>query len=285
MTPRVRRSPWARFPHQWRPKTDLFGRSLAGPAADYSPDDNLRNIEPVFKFDMRARREMAWAVAARVLDPVPLVGLERVDTDQPIKLDGGIPTVPRWQTWYGVDDFRRMFRKLYSSIGSERRAIQDTFSDGEVEAAVAWNAVAADRSERWPLERYIQHVNRLGVCPQGMDPDACARSLQSNFSGATSGNSRIVYSPDAMAHLLKNYSQLNACSEQVMELGLGLDDAEDLKTLQRAYRLNSRWSVLIKAHWMRADFSRSMPAYDTDAHYRKNSDPAAPLFGQMVTAR
>ena len=161
-------------------KTDLFGRSLAGPAADYSPDDNLRNLEPVFKFDMRARREMAWAVAARVLDPVPLVGLERVDTDQPIKLDGGIPTVPRWQTWYGVDDFRRMFRKLYSSIGSERRAIQDTFSDGEVEAAVAWNAVAADRSERWPLERYIQHVNRLGVCPQGMD-DACARSLQSKF--------------------------------------------------------------------------------------------------------
>ena len=52
-----------------------------------------------------------------------------------------------------------------------------------------------------------------------------------------------------MAHLLKNYSQLNACSEQVMELGPSLMMQKILKTLQRAYRLEfPLGSVLIKAH-------------------------------------
>ena len=89
-------------------KTDVFGRRLAGVAAPFMPNPTLSAREDELRTDMRARREAAWATAHHVLEPVPLLGLA-CDPEADVEVDGEAnPEVPRWQTWYGIDDLRRI---------------------------------------------------------------------------------------------------------------------------------------------------------------------------------
>jgi mono/diheme cytochrome c family protein len=255
------------FPGATAGKSDAFGRQLAGIAAPYAADYGLSIQEASLKSDMAFRRQVAWNIVERVIDPVPLLGLaaaEEATTE--ILLPGGVPEVPRFQTWYGVDDFKRMFKKLYGDLAPEERAQRLPFTEQALADVVDWNATAADRSERWPLERFLKHVKDLDVCPPGMDEETCANSLQSNFSGASAGNARITYSPGTMLHLLRNYASILGCLEGLKTLSI--QQAPDDEDSNFSYCFESEFppdAVLIKAQWVRADFDRPMPAYDTDA--------------------
>jgi mono/diheme cytochrome c family protein len=256
------------FPGLSAGKADVFGRQLAGIAAPYLADVTLSAQEERLASDMGFRRQVAWDILLRSLDPVPLLGLaDAANTNEEIELPNGqVPNVPRFQTWYGVDDFKRMFRRLFDGLGPEGRAARQPFSNEAIEEAEQWNAKSAERSERWPLERFLMYVKKLGVCSNNLSDADCAQSLQSNFSGATSGNTRITYSPGTMKHLLKNYGSILKCLE-------GLDQV-DFATLPENGDQNFSYcfeqefpvdAVLIKAHWVRSDFGRKMPAFDTDA--------------------
>ena len=109
-------------------------------------------------------------------------------------------------------------------------------TDDAITEAIAWNSAAQERSERWPLDRFIRHVNALGQCPEDLSEDACARSVQSKFSGGAGGNARITYSPSVVRHLLQNYAALEACEERLKTLGLDeqtMVSAHDANRLQR----------------------------------------------------
>ena len=134
--------------------------------------------------------------------------------------EGEVPKVPRWQTWYGVEDFTRMFRELYGNLSAEERTERRAFTEQAIKEIELWNASVQERSERWPLDRFLKHVSELGVCPEDMPADECALSLQSNFSGATAGNARITYSPGTMLHLLRNYGAVLGCLDTLDTLGL-----------------------------------------------------------------
>ena len=247
-------------------KTDVFGRALIGPAQPYEADDTLPAVEERLQTDMVFRRQVAWEIIARTIDPVPLLGLaERAEGSEDLTLDGDIPEVSRWQTWYGVDDFKRMFQHLYENEDRASRLRREPFDDEEIDAAIDFNNTAIDRSSRWPLERFIQYVERLGVCPEGTPSDECARMLQSNFSGASGGNIRITYSPATIRHLLENYGAILDCMERLGGLSFEASPEEEANFSFCYHEEMPADAVLIKAQWVRADFGRDIPVYDTDA--------------------
>ena len=255
------------FPVEPGGKEDVFGRRLVGKAAPYEADATLAAREDELRSEMRARREAAWRTVAHVLEPVPLLGLEdSAGEHEDIRLpDGEVPRVARWETWYGADDFKRMFQHLYEGLGADGRSVRAPFGDAAIDEAFEWNATALDRSERWPLERYLKYVNDLGVCPADLAPEDCARRIQSNFSGASHGIARIAYSPATMRHLLRNYGSVLECLARLDTVTFeATPEREDNFTLCFAEELPID-AVLVKAQWVRADFGMDLPVYDTDA--------------------
>jgi mono/diheme cytochrome c family protein len=255
------------FPGAAAGKFDLFGRELAGVASPYPADLGLSARDAELKSDARARREVGWAIARRVLEPAPLLGLKDAqNAGQDVQLaNGGVPTVPRFQTWYGVDDIKRMFRYAYSQLTPLERFERAPFDATLLTETEEWNAASLERSERWPLERYLAHVRALGLCSEAVTDEECAISLQSKFSGASGGNARITYSPATARHMLTNYAGLVDCLNGVDGLtmeAIPSDPANFTACLSSEFPTDA---VLIKAHWIRADFGRGVPVYRTDA--------------------
>lgn len=247
-------------------KTDPFARALVGVASPYEPAPGLREREEALRSDMRARREAAWRTVHEVLEPAPLLGLAGDQAEHPeIELPEELPEVPRFATWYGVDDFKRMFQHLYEGLGPAGRRVRAPFAAADIEAAFEWNAAALERSSSWPLERYIDHVNRLGECPSGLDPDQCDALLGRKVSGAAGGIARISYSPGTLSHVLGNYDVVLECLEQLDTLEIDEAPPSD-ERFTRCFRDEFPLdAVLIKAQWERADFGRTIPVWDTDA--------------------
>lgn len=245
-------------------KTDVFGRKLAGVPSDYVPAEL---DEESLQSNQRARRDAAWESTFKVLEQVPLLGLvESAEDNEEIELPGGepIPKVPRFQTWYGVDDIKRMFQHLYEGLDPADRAVRKSFTAEQIADAVKWNADALDRSKRWPFDRYLKYVKELGICPDEMPADECARLVQSKVTGS-GGNARILYSPGTVEHVLGNYQNIVRCLGELGNLSLAaLPVSESNFTLCFDNEFPTR-SVLIKAQWARADFGKKVPAYDTDS--------------------
>ncbi len=246
-------------------KADAFGRHLVGVAADYEPDLQLADQADALAGNMQLRRQAAWGTVAKVLQPSPLLGLQRDAADNADIELTDIPEVPRFETWYGLDDVKRMFQHLYEGLGPAGRRVREPFSPAAIDEAFEWNAGALERSSSWPLQRYIDHVNRLGECPDELNEDQCAALLASNVAGAAGGIPRISYSPATVAHALDNYGPMLDCLDGLDALAMDaeLDDADENFTvcLSQEFPVDS---VLVKAQWERADFGRMLPAFDTD---------------------
>ena len=258
----------ADFPAVPGGKTDVFGRSLVGVAAPYEPDPALAAPEAGDQLaaDVRRRRDAAWGTVYKILEPVPLLGLVEVFDDHPEVTwpVADVPMVPRWETWYGVEDVKRMFQHLYEGLGAEGRAAHASFDAPAVAEAQVWNAGAASRSDRWPLERYLDHVRELGECPAGTPAEECAPALESLLGGAVTGTTRILYSPGTAAHVLGDYAGAVACLDRLDQLGLDAEPADPANfTACFAEELPAD-AVLVKAQWVRADFDPELPAFDTD---------------------
>ncbi len=250
-------------------KSDVFGRSLIGPASPYEPDLSLSDPAMVeaLRSNMKLRRDIAWQTVFKVLEPVPLLGLAEVSEENPeVVLAGGdVPKVPRFQTWLGIDDAKRVFKRIYDQLGPAGRRARSDVSDGLMADAFLWNESAVERSRRWPLDRYLQFVSELGVCAPELSPEECAQSLSSGTAGAASGNSRILYSPGTIRHVMSNYSSVLDCLETLETLPM---DKQPETEQNFSECFNDEFpadAALVKAHWVRADFGKKLPAFDTDA--------------------
>jgi mono/diheme cytochrome c family protein len=257
------------FPEVPGGKTDVFGRSLVGVAAPYEPDASLGapEAQEALAADMRRRRDVAWGTVYKVLEPVPLLGLAEVIEDHPEVSwpDPDVPVVARWETWYGVEDLKRMFQHMYEGLGLDGRQARAPLSAAAVAEAEVWNAGAASRSDRWPLERYLDHIRQLGQCPEGTPTEECAPALESLLGGAVTGTTRILYSPGTARALLGDYAGAVACLDALDTLPLeAAPPSADNFTACFAEELPAD-AVLIKAQWVRADFEPELPAFDTDA--------------------
>ncbi len=142
--------------------------------------------------------------------------------------DGGeIPRIPRFESWYGVEDINLIFGNAYAQLGPDGQLAQDPLTDRMIGAAMLADHSEIDRSRRWPLQRYTAAVMALFGCDleRGADEsdeaygDRCAIDRQSAFSGAAGpggGIARILYSPAMALHTARNYGEILGCRNDVL---------------------------------------------------------------------
>jgi mono/diheme cytochrome c family protein len=257
------------FPAEAGGKTDAFGRSLVGVPAAYLPDLLLGNerITEELEQDLKLRRQAGWMTAYKIVEPVPLLGLIKVVHDHPEVEwpSSAVPLVPRFETWYGVEDVKRMFQKLAGDLTPADRAARTPFGDRAIAEAAVWNAGAAERSDRWPLDRYLAYVREIGDCPPELSADACAAKVAGRLDGAVIGTSRILYSPATAEHMLKSYGGAVACLERLDALALDAAPASEANFTACFDEEASTEAVLVKAQWVRVEPDEELATFDTDA--------------------
>jgi hypothetical protein len=197
-------------------------RKIIGAAAPYAADLGLAARDEELRTSIAARRQAAWQVVERVLTPVPLAEPRLAQTF------GGQPSIPAWHTWYGRDDFERVFKQLYRDLGSAGRAVRAPI---DAQAGLAWNVTALDGVPEWPEQRYLDYLAQLDT--------------QEEAQGI--GNaSRVGYSPAATAHLLTSYAKQYACrlaatpdpfDPSAMRAGQPVTQREDLALASCEWRL------------------------------------------------
>lgn len=163
-------------------------RYLLGRGAAYEGDPATASRADVLRGSQRARRELGWQVALRVLSPTTL------------PTGTGLPetTTPAFRTWYDIEDLRRLFHHAYEGIGAERRATRDAFDDTELDETFGWNVTAVDALGTWTPDRWATYLASLD--------DAAAL-------GGVGGVRRIGLSPGAARHAVASYAGVIDCMQ------------------------------------------------------------------------
>ena len=215
-------------------------RKIVGEAKPYAADPSLRARTAELTANVALRRQIAWRSLAKVLAPVALA-------DANVKVNGKAPTLPLFRTWFGKDDFERMFAKTYGDKTPEERKARAAITDEEVAAAFHWNAT--DQGS-FADDDYLARVAKV------TDPA---------FAQGLAGNARVSYSPGFVRHMMKDYAPAVAC---LPKLGtFGRSDPPPSKT-NFAPCFSEEFPVdaaLVKASFFRAEFGMTLPTHATDA--------------------
>jgi hypothetical protein len=163
-------------------------RKLVGEASPYPADPLLRAREVELARSQRARRDAAWAAVARALEPVPLA--------EDLPAHDGPEALPRWHTWYGRDDLRRVFQRVWRGLPADDRAARAPIPDDALDAGFAWNPRAVDELDSWPEDRWRAYLDSL-------DDDLDVAGV--------GGIGRVGYAPAAARHLLASYAEQIDC--------------------------------------------------------------------------
>lgn len=163
-------------------------RKVVGEASPYPADPMLRAREDELLASQRARRDAAWAAVARVLEPVALA----VD----LPAHPGPDMLPRWHTWYALDDLHRIFQKVWRQIPQAERLARAPIPDELLDAGFAWNPRAVEEMASWPEERFQGYVDSLDT------------QLEVDGVG---GIARVGFAPAAARHLLASYAPQIDC--------------------------------------------------------------------------
>ncbi|MEM6962812.1 MAG: hypothetical protein AAF355_01440 [Myxococcota bacterium] len=159
------------------------GRYALGEAAPYPDEGSLSAYRDDLRASQQIRRELGWTLGQRAFEMVEARGAL---AQRPI---------PRFQTWYGVEDLRRVFQ--YLEQWPEDGISGDQFTeDALIEQAFARNTSAVLSQEAWP-------ENRLEAFLADLETDAQVRGA--------GGISRVLYSPRAAMHLVKSADAISEC--------------------------------------------------------------------------
>lgn len=198
--------------------TTPLDRLLIGKAQGYEADKTLDARMPELKASQAKRREVAWKVIQKAIEPVA------IDEE-------GKP-LPRFQTWYGKDEIVPMFEHiLMAQTDDERRAhkpptpeqIQETF-EWQSKRATTLASFSADRLAARKAEIAAEGTSSLG------------------------GQDRVLMSPTLVGHLLTHYEAMLKCIGNVPAA-----DAPPTNDNNFAPCIGEEFpadAVLIKARWM-----------------------------------
>lgn len=211
-------------------------RKAMGKAVDYPADRGLATRISELESSQKARRAAAWKAVGRALKPVKLAGAEG--------------SVPLFRTWYGKDDFERMFGKMYGDLSASDRKERKPFSATDAKRAFDWNATNLGASTDADYFDRLSKVNDTATT-QGL-----------------AGNHRVAYSPGLFEHLFAEYGSLQACLSTLDTLS---PTAEPPTATNFAPCFSKEFpadAALVKMSWHRANYgtqSLDMPTYDTSA--------------------
>src|SRR5947208_8636202 len=218
-------------------------RKILGVPAAYAADESLRGRQDELDASMAARRQIAWATVRKVLQPVALA-------DPRVPSNGVTPTVPRFQTWYAKDDFVRMWKELYRTLGSDGRKARAPLPAAAIDAVYDWNAHMVDALPTWPADRYAEYVARLKTDEDWM---------------AEGAGHRVSYSPAVMTHVFDNYGRVLGCMNGIDAIA---PDAPPVAPDNFTSCFDSELPIgaaVVKAQWRRAEFGAKLPTFDTSA--------------------
>lgn len=208
-----------------------------------------------------------------------------------------IPTVPRFQTWYGVEDITHIFKTAYDQLSDEEKFVRAPLSAQAIANAFYDNNTKKDRLSSWPLRRYTKAVDQLFGCEleqladeaDEVYEDRCALQRQSQFSGAGAaggGIARIMYTPAMTHHMVDNYARVLDCADDGLSgtwcaPGEECNDGEDPENFSTCFTSEFPadaghpfaemglpelgGTAVVKMTWSRIGFDFALPAYDTDA--------------------
>lgn len=218
-------------------------RRAIGAAVPYEPDLELRARLGELASSQKARRQAAWKAVAKILKPVKLA-------DERIAVNGEAPSVPLFRTWYGKDDFERMFGKMYSELTPEERRARRPFTQKEIQAIFDWNARSLGSATE---EDYFARIKLLDG-GQGID--------------GLGGNHRVSYSPGLVGHVIGEYGNLFSCLEKLEGIKADDEPPSDTNFAPCMGREFPEDAALVKMSWYRASFGQErlpLPVYDTSA--------------------
>jgi len=211
-------------------------RKAIGKARDYKADTSLRTRLSELESSQKARREVAWKAVARALAPVKLAGVQG--------------TIPTFRTWYGKDDFERMFGKLYGDLDSGARKERKAFTVADAKRAFDWNATNLGASTDADYFERLRQVN------------------DSETKQGLAGNHRVAYSPGLFEHLFAEYGNVFECLGKLDSMK---PEDEPPSATNFAPCYSKEFPVdaaLVKMSWYRASYGTQdleLPVYDTSA--------------------
>jgi hypothetical protein len=181
------------------PSSSAFGRKVLGVAVGY---DAVAADAAELSASLTARRNHAWRVFRETVQPVPIdLAAHRPEPVSPQPV-----FVPKWQTWYDLDEISAIFGLLYGCLSPEERALlkeapaQLSISDEQADRAIA--ALANRRlPASWDDRRFLERLDAL------KDERAVAGLSGVAVRGIT------LYSPAAVRHILKNAGYVMRCRD------------------------------------------------------------------------
>jgi len=212
-------------------------RNIVGAAVPYPADRGMAARDKELSTSIAARRQMAWKALAKILKPVAIADTR----PQP---SGKAGELPLFRTWYGRDDYQRMFATAFRARSQ---------AAGEpIPPSVIDQVFADDPKGRgsWSEDDYAA---RIGAITDQPSVDGLG------------GNGRVAYSPGFVRHLMLNYRAVVDCSDN--KRSAGTLDLEISKNFSSCYSQEfPADAAIIKTSWYRNDvFNDSIPVYRTDA--------------------
>jgi hypothetical protein len=227
-------------------------RSIIGDAVPYAADLTLRAREDELRKSMKKRREVAWKAFARVLKQVEIrdPAASAVDGGTDASGDGGAAIkakLPLFRTWYGRDDFQRIFATLWDGLTPNQRQARSPFSQTKIGEAIKLNYGSRGS---WTDADYLDRIRQL----------TDEESLQ-----GLAGNGRVSYSPGYVKHFFENYSQVYRCLDLLPSLPLTEPPPSSTNFAQCYKSEFEPDAAVIKASYYRANLGGGLPVRDTSA--------------------
>ena len=181
-----------------------------------SPDERARIAHSYL-----ARRSLAWEIVSGITQKIPTAH--------------GQTPVARWMTWYGRDDFQRMFASGFSSLPLEQRRLLADLTDEHARGSEQELAGQLLREPSWSAARRQAFLDSL--------------KQENDWTGLV-GLGRVMFSPETARHMMTSYQDLLACTE-----------GESI-TCVREFPSDA---VILKPVWVRSELGFGIPSFDTSA--------------------
>lgn len=226
-------------------------RLFVGAGAPYPADLTLRDQLPTLKASNAARREVAWKIAKRVLEPV--------------SIDNGTRTLPRFQTWYAKEEVLPIFDHLLRAQAPAELAAHRPPTDAQIAEGFAW-------------------IGQRALGTAAGDPakvESRRQELDANGDQSLGGPERVLMSPEVLAHLYKNYDAILGCLATFPSA-----DAAPPSETNFAPCVGTEFpegAVIIKARWV--PDTLPLDAWDTSAEGVTNAVTAGAWGTAPRTAR
>lgn len=202
------------------PHATPAARFALGKAAPY-PAQQFTNVERAhMAHSYLERRKRAWDIVQKVTAPT--------------SIDHNGRGVERWTTWYGRDDYERMFAYGFTRLSPSERRARAPISTDIAAASEDYLATQITEDPLWSADRRAAFISSLRT--------------NEDWTGLA-GIGRVLFSPTTLIHTMLSYQQVTTCNVVPLQACI-LEFQPD--------------AVIIKTAWVRSELGLGIPAFETN---------------------